>query len=163
MNDPLAELCNLMEQNVLHHQLLLALSRDQQRAIRAHDYEYLGAKAEDMRRLNRQAAAIDSAVERKLPETGHFLQLPDDAPTFCAILQAAPEPWASQLAQFQQEMRTIYTDLLQVARTSVESMQRAALAIDESMHAFMACVDTPSALLNVPAAPPQAHVLADRN
>ena len=133
-------LSRLLEDEVARQEALLDLCQAQYRAIRANDIEYIEAKAADIQAANREGDEA-AYLRQHLAETiaDHY-RIPREGVSIAALADRAPRPYQDRLRAADARIEAIQHELRHLALASVESLQRTATAIVQSIDAFKGCV-----------------------
>lgn len=140
MRDLFEDLCLALEGKLERQEAVVEVCRAQQRAIRAHDYEYVGAKTVELSEMSSANIETEAELAHLIQCAGRACGLPQHKLSLAALIRVSPDPYRTRLAEIEGRLREMYGELLRVSHASVMSMQRAAETIDQCMRSFVDCI-----------------------
>jgi len=133
-------LCGQLKDKIERQKKLVDICRAQSRALRAHDYEYVGAKTIEFARILSASTQPEQELNQTLEELYNRFELCAEKRNLGDLLTAAPEPYREQLAEYEQSLHLFHIELVSLTHSSVMSMQRAAETIAECMISLHDCM-----------------------
>jgi hypothetical protein len=134
------KLTRLCEAQVELQEAQLALCRDQYRAIRVNDVEYVEAKALDIETLNRRHAKCELARQEITARIVKHYGLAEECMALGILAELAPEPVRDRLQRSADRLAVLRQEMAEVVLNGTRSLQQAAEAIYRCMDAFKGCV-----------------------
>ena len=140
MDSVFDSICRLYEDEADRQEGLLVLCHAQRRAVRAHDYEYVEAKAAEIQEAQAKIAQTELALTRLAEGVLERCGAVDQPATLASLACLTTEPFASRLMECDARIRAAQRELREIALESVASLQRTACSILECMESFRVCV-----------------------
>ena len=134
------QLSRVCEAQVDLQEAQLALCKDQYRAIRANDVEYVEAKALDISALNRKHARYESARQALTTRIMEHYGLAEECEVLGILAEIAPEPVRARLQRSADRLTDLRQQMAEVVLSGTRSLQQAAETIYRCMNAFKGCV-----------------------
>ena len=134
------KLTRVCEAQVEVQEAQLALCRDQNRAIRVNDVEYVEAKALDIETLNRKHAKCEAVRQTITAQIVEHYGLAEDCMALGVLAEVAPEQLRDRLQGSVDRLAAIRQEMAEVVLNGTRSLQQAAEAIFRCMDAFKGCV-----------------------
>ena len=105
MNTLLDRLCDVLDEELVRQETVLAICRGKHDAIRSFDVEALEARTAALDSVLRETFEAETERHGILREAIDHLGLPQEDETLTGLIGAVQEPWKSRLQHFQRRLK----------------------------------------------------------
>ena len=135
--DLLEALCSCFDDERERQENVLALTRAQGRAARAYDLEAIEANTRALNLLIQEAVDAEATRMRLVQALVATYQLPVERQSLSGLIDAAPDPWARRMREFQVRMREVMRDSREAARENREHSRRGLRVVNEALESIV--------------------------
>lgn len=139
MNELLATLCDLLDEELERQENILAVCRAQGKAAQGRNVADLESKTAALNALISEAGAVERTRSKLMLQTVEAFGLPPERQTLTHLIEVAPEPWKSRLKHFQERLRSTLHQTSRVVRGNSLLFRRSLNAIGKAFRMLRQC------------------------
>jgi hypothetical protein len=131
MDDVLARLCRVLDEELERQENVLAVCHAQYEAARAHKIEPLNAKTTALELLIRDAVRAQNARISLFRRLVDAYGIPPEKQTMSGLIAVTPEPWSARLREFQNRMRNVVDEIKVTVRANAALLRASKRTVDQ--------------------------------